>query len=185
MTILTFILSLCLGFCLTDAKEAETIRSIQYVYTDLSGFELASGTDAVSDIDYTITEILTFADDDGVITTRQTVYDIPVLADSTYRDWQFAVNLIANERGVTIKEFNDNTAIGVINEERLEAYKDLIDGYVSDIDSFDYLDERELQEQETRYTAMFVSFGLFYMSANMLTKIFAYWLKPKNDKKGV
>lgn len=182
MTILTFILSLCLGFCLTDAKEAETIRSIQYVYTDIT--EVGSSSDA-SDIDYIITEILMFRDDDGNVTTRQTVFDIPYLSDSQYRDWQYAVNLIATERGVNIKEFKDNTAIGIISEERLAAYKDLIDGYVNDVDSFDYLDERELQEQQTRYIGIFVSFGLFYMSANMLTKIFSYWLKPKSDKKGV
>lgn len=177
MTILAYILSLALSFCLNSVSEADTIRTIQYVYIDAPEDE--------NGIDYYIKEVLTFADADGNITTRETLFDFPYLIDSQYRDWQFSVNLLANERGVTIKSFDDNVANGVIDEGRLDAFKDASDGFVSDFDSFDYLDERELQEQQTRYVAVFVNFGLFYMSAGALNKIFAYWLKPKKREKGV
>ena len=82
-----------------------------------------------------------------------------------------AVNLLARERGVEIKEFKDDVAVGYISQEILDAYMDVYkDGYANDLDSFDYLDERELSEQRTRYTYIYVSFSIFLMSAKMLNK---------------
>lgn len=176
MTLLTFILSLALTFVCGSYEDCQNIRSIEYIYEDY----VATSTDAVG-IDYRITEELTFVDSAGKTEIRETVYDFPYLQDRNIHDWQMAVNLLAKERGVEIKEFyNDNVAIGYIPERYLEAYKDIYkDGFVNDLDSFDYLDERELSEQKARYMVVYVSFSLFYMSAKMLNIIFKMFHKGK------
>lgn len=176
MTLLTFILSLALTFVCSSYEDCQNIRSIEYVYEK----NVATSTDAVG-IDYRITEEITFVDSTGKTELRETVYDFPYLQDRNIHDWQMAVNLLAKERGVEIKEFyNDNVAIGYIPERYLEAYKDIYkDGFVNDMDSFDYLDERELSEQKARYMVVYVSFSLFYMSAKMLNIIFKMFHKGK------
>lgn len=179
MSLLAYIVSLALGFCLNNAQELQTIKNITYLYENASPVEEAAG------IDYVIKEIFLFKDGDGNITTREEKYKIPFLNDVAPDQWHDVVEQLAEMRGITIKGFSDDgmSASGIIQEERLAAMLDASDGWVTDFDSFDYLDQRELEEQQARYVAAFCSFGLFYMSAKMLNIIFAYWLKPK--KKGV
>lgn len=176
MTLLTFILSMALTFICNNYADCQNIRSIEYIYEK----NVATSTDAVS-IDYRITEEVTFVDADGKTEIRETVYDFPYLQDRNVHDWQMAVHLLAKERGVEIREFyGDNVAIGYIPERVLDAYKDIYkDGFVNDMDSFDYLDERELSEQKARYMVMYVSFSLFYMSAKMLNNCFRLFHKGK------
>lgn len=176
MLLLTFILSLSLTFVCTNYEDCQNIRSIEYIYQDY----VATSTDA-DVIDYQIIEELTFVDETGRTEIRETTYSFPYLQDRNIHDWQTAVHLLAKERGVEIKEFyNDSVAIGYIPEQLLEAYKDVYkDGFVNDVDSFDYLDERELSEQRTRYMVVYVSFSLFYMSVKMLNNCFRMFHKGK------
>ena len=172
MTLLTFILSLALTFVCENYADCQNIRYIEYIYESC---DIATSTDAAADpfIDYQITEKLTFITADGEVEVRETVYDFPYLQDRYVHDWQMAVELLAKERGVEIKEFNDNVVSGYILEEMLAAYKDVYaDGFANDMDSFDYLDERELNEQRTRYAVIFVSFSLFYNSVKMINGCF-------------
>lgn len=182
MTLLMYILSLALTFVCSNYEECLNIRNVTYEYIlPAEDIELVCG------YDYIIRENITFIDNEGIFTIVTNDYEIPLLSDYQQRDWQQAVSLIAGERGVDIVEYSDASAVGKVSEQRLDAYKDIYkDGFASDFDSFDYLDTRELQEQQTRYIAIFVNFGLFYMSVGALNKIFAYWLKPKKrDEKGV
>lgn len=176
MTLLMFILSLSLTFICTDYKDCQNIRSIEYIYEDY----LATSTDA-DVIDYRIVEEVTFTDEAGKTEIRETTYDIPYLQDRTIHDWKMAVELLARERGVEIKEYyGESVAIGYIPERKLDAYKDIYkDGFVNDMDSFDYLNERELSEQKARYVVVYVSFSLFYMSAKMLNTCFRMFHKGK------
>lgn len=180
MTLLTFILSLALTFVCENYADCQNIRYIEYIYEKC---DIATSTDAASEdafIDYRITEKLTFITEDGGVEVRKTVYDFPYLQDRYVHDWQMAVELLAKERGVEIKEFNDNVASGYILEEKLAAYKDVYaDGFVNDMDSFDYLDERELREQTARYAVIYVSFSLFYMSAKMINGCFKIFHKRR------
>lgn len=173
MTLLTFILSLALTFVCQNYDECVNIRKIEYFYESFdSASTPATSTDAASDtafIDYRITEKLTFATSDGSMEVRETVYDFPYLQDRYVHDWQMAVDLLARERGVEIKEFSDDAAVGYIPQQILDAYMDVYkDGYANDMDSLDYLPERELSEQRTRYTIIYVSFSIFLMSAKMI-----------------
>lgn len=176
MTLLVYILSLALSFVCSNYEECENIRKIEYVYHDYDTASSATATDASPDdeqlnIDYIIVEKLTFANDTGGFDVIENSYVFPMLEDRYVHDWQIAVNLLARERGVEIKEFQDNVAIGYIPQEILDAYMDVYrDGYINDLDSFDYLDERELSEQRTRYIYIYVSFSIFLMSAKMLNK---------------
>ena len=109
MTLLTFILSLALTFVCQNYDECENIRKIEYFYESFDSASMpATSTDAASDtafIDYRITEKLTFATSDGSTEIRETVYDFPYLQDRYVHDWQMAVDLLARERGIEIKEF--------------------------------------------------------------------------------
>ena len=155
MTLLVYILSLALSFVCSNYEECENIRKIEYVYQDYAAIS-ATATDA------------SFDDEQLNI---ENSYVFPRLEDRNVHDWQMAVNLLARERGVEIKEFKDDVAVGYISQEILDAYMDVYkDGYANDLDSFDYLDERELSEQRTRYTYIYVSFSIFLMSAKMLNK---------------
>lgn len=175
MTLLIFILSLSLTFVCNNYADCQNIRSVEYIYEK----NVATSTDAVG-IDYRITEQVTFVDDEGKTEIRQTVYEFPHLQDKNIHDWQTAVHLLAKERGVEIKAFQDNVAVGYVSERVLDAYKDIYkDGFVNDLDSFDYLDERELSEQKARYIVVYVSFSLFYMSAKMLNTCFRMFHKGK------
>lgn len=179
MTLLTFILSLALTFVCENYADCQNIRYIEYIYESC---DIATSTDASADpfIDYQVTEKLTFVDEDGEIEVRETVYYFPYLQDRYVHDWKMAVNLLARERGVEIKEYNGNVAAGYISEEKLAAYMDIyVDGFVSDMDSFDYLDERELREQTARYAVIYVSFSLFYMSAKMINGCFKIFHKRR------
>lgn len=172
MTLLTFILSLALTFICENYADCQNIRTIEYIYESC---HTATSTDAEIDpfIDYQITEKLTFSTSEGGVEVRENVYYFPFLQDKYSRDWKMAVALLARERGVEIIEYNDNVAVGYIPEPVLAAYMDIYaDGFVNDMDSFDYLDERELSEQRTRYTAIFVSFSLFYNSVKMINGCF-------------
>lgn len=175
MTLLVYILSLALSFVCSNYEECENIRNIEYVYQDYTAGS-ATATDASSqdeqlNIDYIIVEKLTFANEEGGFDVIENSYVFPRLEDRNVHDWQMAVNLLARERGVEIKEYKDNTAIGYIPQAVLDAYMDVYkDGYANDMDSFDYLDERELSEQRTRYIYIYVSFSIFLMVAKMLNK---------------
>lgn len=175
VTLLVYILSLALSFVCSNYEECENIRKIEYVYQDYAAIS-ATATDASFDdeqlnIDYIIVEKLTFANQSGGFDVVENSYVFPRLEDRNVHDWQMAVNLLARERGVEIKEFKDDVAVGYISQEILDAYMDVYkDGYANDLDSFDYLDERELSEQRTRYTYIYVSFSIFLMSAKMLNK---------------
>lgn len=172
MTLMIYVISLALSFCLNSYDEACNLRTITYFYTDVS--------DEGQGIDYTITEVLTFENEDGSITRKETSWDVPFLDDADIRDWQNCVALIADCRGVSIKSYGDSSAVGIIPERRLEAYKDIMDnGYINDADSFDYATEDDLIRHQTKVINNFISFGLFYMSAKMLTQIFSYFTKPK------
>lgn len=179
MTLLTFILSLALSFVCSSYEECENIRSIEYIYEAAEADNTATSSDAPSGIDYQITERITFANEGGTDIV-ETVYSFPYLDDRNVHDWQMAVNLLALERGVSIKEFKDNVAVGYVPEGMLEAYKDIYhDGYANDIESLDYLDERELSEQRTRYTIIYVSFSIFLMSAKMIRSCLFTFIKGK------
>lgn len=175
MTLLVYILSLALSFVCSNYEECENIRKIEYVYQDYAAGS-ATATDALAEdeqlnIDYIIVEKLTFVNQVGGFDVVENSYVFPMLEDRYVHDWQMAVNLLARERGVEIKEFQDNVAIGYIPQTVLDAYMDVYaDGYANDMDSFDYLDERELSEQRTRYTYIYVSFSIFLMSAKMIHK---------------
>lgn len=172
MTLLTYILSLALSFCLDNYDDACNIRSVDYYYNDVS--DMGEG------IDYTITEVLSFVGSDGVTSTRETIFDVPFLDDADIRDWKMCINLLAKARGVEIKSFNDASATGVISEERLESFKDIKDnGWINDVDSYQFATNDDLLRQQTKTIGQFCSFGLFYMSAKMLLQIFSYWTKPK------
>lgn len=186
MTLLTFILSLALSFVCSTYEECQNIRTIEYYYEDFDAASTATSTDAASElayIDYRIKEVITFVTDEGV-EVRENVYDFPYLHDRYVHDWRMAVELLARERGIEIKEFNDNVAVGYLPEGVIAAYMDVYDnGIVTHMSSFDYLDERELQEQITRYIALFVSFSLFYKFAGMINSCFRLFHKDKG--KGV
>lgn len=174
MTLMVYILSLALSFVCSNYDECKNIRNIEYVYQDFD-VSSATSTDAASqdevDIDYIIIEKLTFANQEGGFDVIENTYVFPLLEDRYIHDWQIAVNLLARERGVEIREYKDNVAIGYIPQELLDAYMDIYhDGYVNDLDSLEYLDERELREQQTRYTIIYVSFSIFLMSAKMINK---------------
>lgn len=180
MTLLIFILSLALSFVCSDMEECENIRKIEYVYQDYS--EIATSTDAGAntDIDYVIIERLTFADENGGFDVVENLYTFPHLADKNMHDWQMAITLLARERGVEIKEFNGNTATGYIPQATLDAYMDVFkDGYVNSMDSLNYLSERELSEQRTRYTVIYVSFSIFLSSAKMIRNCLRTFVKGR------
>lgn len=175
MTLLMYVLSLSLTFICSTYDECVNIRNITYEYV-LPAVE----EELVCGYDYIIRENIYFIDVNGESTLKTVDYEVPLLSDWRENDWQNAIAYISNERGVDIVEYTENGAVGKVSEKRLEAYKDLYkDGFVSDMDSFDYLDERELKEQQTRYTVIFCSFALFYSAVSMVNTVFAYWLKPK------
>lgn len=180
MTLLTFILSLALSFVCSNYEECENIRNIEYIYEAVEPDNTATSSDAVQSIDYQVTERITFANDEGGTDIVETVYSFPYLDDRDIHDWQMAVKLLALERGVSIKEFNGSVAVGYVPEGMLDAYKDIYhDGYVNNIKSLDYLDERELSEQRTRYTIAYVSFSIFLMSAKMIRSCLFTFIKGK------
>lgn len=175
MTLLMYILSLSLTFICSSYEECINIRGVTYEYILPPAEE-----ELVCGYDYIIRESITFADVDGVITVKTNDYEIPILSDYQQRDWQQAIALIANERGVDIVEYKDASAVGKVSEQRLDAYKDIYkDGFANHMSTLDYLDERELSEQRTRYTVIFVSFSFFFTFAKLSNGIFAYWIKPK------
>lgn len=177
MTLLIYILSLSLSFVCSNYAECENIRKIEYIYESC---DVATASDATSDIDYIITERLSFTDANGKHSTVENVYTFPYLQDRNVHDWQMAVSLLARERGVEIKEFKGNTVVGYVPQEVLDAYMDVyLDGYVNDMDSLDYLDDRELSEQRTRYTYIYVSFSIFLMCAKMINKSLRTFVKGK------
>lgn len=175
MTLLVYIMSLALMFICSDYEECLNIRTITYEYIlPAEDIELVCG------YDYIIRENIMFIDDEGVITTVSNDYEIPILSDYQAHDWQQAISLIANERGVDIVAFEDSFAVGKVSEKRLNAYKDIYkDGIVNYLDSLNYLDERELIEQQSRYIVIFVSFSFFFTFVKLANGVFNYWLKPK------
>lgn len=154
-----------------DIKVYEQIDSVIYDIVE---------QDNQFNVDYFIVETVTFKDGD----TQSSVFNVPkdYNASDEQNNMLDIINNIIKKRGFVFSGIDDNNSFcAVIDNSYLEYLEDKSDGWISDVDSFDYASSDELEKNMWKYGTAWIGFGLFFTFSTKLKSCFDFFIKNKRS----
>lgn len=132
-------------------------------------------------VDFFLVETVYFKDG----TSQSVAFNVPKdnMASDNANGMLDIINEIITRRGFKFSSIDENNNfIAVVDDGYKDYLIDKSDGWISDVDSFDYADDNELSKNMWKFGTAWIGFGLFFTFSAKFKSCFDFFIR---NKKGV